>query len=385
MRGSERPLMRTALVHDWLIDFRGAERVVEQIVQIPELGIEKLYTLLFSRSEFLDSPIGNLEVEESVLVKFPLSKRFYRQYIILLPFSAEQFDLSEYDMVISSSHSVAKGVITRSDQLHVSYCHTPMRYVWDLYHLYLRQMGLTKGIKGNIVRLIFHYVRMWDYLASRRVDIFVANSNYIARRIKKHYGREATVIYPPVNTDRFMPSSRREDYFITVSHLVPYKRIDLIVRAFNKINLPLLVIGDGPDMRAIKSIAGQNIELLGRLSDQEVSEYMSKARAFVYAAEEDFGIVPVEAQSAGVPVIAFGKGGVGESILDGETGVLFQEQNVASLIGAIQRFLKYEDRFDPAFIRQNAMRFSAERFRKEFRDFVLSKYEEFKAGKSVRM
>lgn len=319
------------------------------------------------------------------MVKFPLSKRFYRQYIILLPFSAEQFDLSEYDMVISSSHSVAKGVITRSDQLHVSYCHTPMRYVWDLYHLYLRQMGLTKGIKGNIVRLIFHYVRMWDYLASRRVDIFVANSNYIARRIKKHYGREATVIYPPVNTDRFMPSSRREDYFITVSHLVPYKRIDLIVRAFNKINLPLLVIGDGPDMRAIKSIAGQNIELLGRLSDQEVSEYMSKARAFVYAAEEDFGIVPVEAQSAGVPVIAFGKGGVGESILDGETGVLFQEQNVASLIGAIQRFLKYEDRFDPAFIRQNALRFSAERFRKEFRDFVLSKYEEFKAGKSVRM
>lgn len=377
--------MRTALVHDWLIDFRGAERVVEQIVQIPELGITKLYTLLFSKKEFLSSPIGSMDVEESVLVKLPLSKRFYRQYIIFLPFAAEQFDLSEYDMVISSSHSVAKGVITRSDQLHVSYCHTPMRYVWDLYHLYLRQMGLTKGIKGNIVRLIFHYVRMWDYLASKRVDLFVANSRYIARRIRKHYGREATVIYPPVDTERFMPSRRRDDYFITVSHLVPYKRVDLIVRAFNKMKLPLVVIGDGPDMRKVKAMSSPNVELLGRLSDQEVTEYMSKAKAFVYAAEEDFGIVPVEAQAAGVPVIAFSRGGVSESVLEGKTGILFQEQNVASLIGAVQRFIKHEDGFDPAVIRRNAERFSPQRFRQEFRDFVLSQYEDFRAGKNVRV
>ncbi|MGC8893757.1 MAG: glycosyltransferase family 4 protein [candidate division WOR-3 bacterium] len=377
--------MKTAMVHDWLIDFRGAEKVVEQIVQIPELGIEKLYTLLFSRSEFSCSPIGTMEVEESVLVKLPLSKKLYRQYILFLPFAAEQFDLSEYDMVISSSHSVAKGVITRSDQLHISYCHTPMRYVWDLYHLYLRQMGLTKGIKGNIVRLIFHYVRMWDYLASKRVDLFIANSKYIARRIRKHYGREATVIYPPVDTERFMPSHRRDDYFITVSHLVPYKRVDLIVRAFNKMKLPLVVIGDGPDMRAIKSLADSNIELLGRLSDQELAEYVSRARAFVYTAEEDFGIVPVEAQASGIPVIAFGKSGVSESVIEGKTGVLFEEQNVASLIGAVQRFIKNEDRFDPAFIRSNAERFSSQRFRHEFRDFVLSKYEDFKAGKNVRV
>jgi glycosyltransferase involved in cell wall biosynthesis len=376
--------MRTALVHDWLIDFRGAERVVEQIVLIPELGIKKLYTLLFSKREFSGSPIANLEVEESILVKLPLSKKFYRQYILFLPFAAEQFDLSEYDLVISSSHSVAKGVITRTDQLHISYCHTPMRYVWDLYHLYLRQMGLTKGIKGNIVRLIFHYVRMWDYLASKRVDVFVANSKYVARRIKKHYGRESTVIYPPVDTERFTPSHRREDYFITVSHLVPYKRVDLIVRAFSKIKLPLLVVGDGPDMHKIKAMASPNVELLGRLSDQEVGEYMSKAKAFVYAAEEDFGIVPVEAQAAGVPVIAFGKGGVVESVLEGETGILFEEQNVASIIGAVQRFLKHEDKFDPAVIRRNAERFSPQRFRQEFRDLVLSKYEEFKAGK-IRM
>jgi len=376
--------MRTALVHDWLIDFRGAERVVEQIVLIPELGIKKLYTLLFSKREFSGSPIANLEVEESILVKLPLSKKFYRQYILFLPFAAEQFDLSEYELVISSSHSVAKGVITRTDQLHISYCHTPMRYVWDLYHLYLRQMGLTKGIKGNIVRLIFHYVRMWDYLASKRVDVFVANSKYVARRIKKHYGRESTVIYPPVDTERFMPSHRREDYFITVSHLVPYKRVDLIVRAFSKIKLPLLVVGDGPDMHKIKAMASPNVELLGRLSDQEVVEYMSKAKAFVYAAEEDFGIVPVEAQAAGVPVIAFGKGGVVESVLEGETGILFEEQNVASIIGAVQRFLKHEDKFDPAVIRRNAERFSPQRFRQEFRDLVLSKYEEFKAGK-IRM
>jgi len=377
--------MKTALVHDWLIDFRGAEKVVEQIIQIPELGITKLYTLLFSRNEFLSSPIGSMDVEESVLVKLPLSKRLYRQYILFLPFAAEQFDLSEYDMVISSSHSVAKGVITKSDQLHISYCHTPMRYVWDLYHLYLRQMGLTKGIKGNIVRLMFHYVRMWDYLASKRVDLFVANSKYIARRIRKHYGREATVIYPPVDTEKFMPSHRRDDYFITVSHLVPYKRVDLIVRAFNKMKLPLVVIGDGPDMRAIRSLANPNVELLGRLSDQEVAEYMSRAKAFVYAAEEDFGIVPVEAQAAGVPVVAYGRGGVGESVLEGETGVLFEEQNVASLIGAVQRFIKHEDRFDSALIRRNAERFSSQRFRQEFRDFVLPRYEDFKAGKSVRV
>jgi len=377
--------MKTALVHDWLIDFRGAEKVVEQIIQIPELGITKLYTLLFSRAEFAGSPLGSMDVEESVLVKLPLSKRLYRQYILFLPFAAEQFDLSEYDMVISSSHSVAKGVITKSDQLHISYCHTPMRYVWDLYHLYLRQMGLTKGIKGNIVRLMFHYVRMWDYLASKRVDLFVANSKYIARRIRKHYGREATVIYPPVDTEKFMPSHRRDDYFITVSHLVPYKRVDLIVRAFNKMKLPLVVIGDGPDMRAIRSLANPNVELLGRLSDQEVAEYMSRAKAFVYAAEEDFGIVPVEAQAAGVPVVAYGRGGVGESVLEGETGVLFQEQNVASLIGAVQRFIKHEDRFDSALIRRNAERFSSQRFRQEFRDFVLPRYEDFKAGKNVRV
>lgn len=377
--------MRTAFVHDWLIDFRGAEKVVEQIIQIPDLGIAKLYTLLFSRDEFFNSPIGKMDVEESILVKLPLSKRLYRQYILFLPFAAEQFDLSEYDMVISSSHSVAKGVITRSDQLHISYCHTPMRYVWDLYHLYLRQMGLTKGIKGNIVRLIFHYVRMWDYLASKRVDLFVANSRYIARRIRKHYGREATVIYPPVDTERFMPSRRRDDYFITVSHLVPYKRVDLIVRAFNKMKLPLVVIGDGPDMRKVKAMSSPNVELLGRLSDHEVTEYMAKAKAFVYAAEEDFGIVPVEAQAAGVPVIAFSRGGVSESVLEGKTGILFEEQNVASLIGAVQRFIKHEDGFDPAVIRRNAERFSPQRFRQEFRDFVLSKYEDFRAGKNVRV
>ncbi|MGB9589473.1 MAG: glycosyltransferase, partial [Candidatus Hydrothermia bacterium] len=196
---------------------------------------------------------------------------------------------------------------------------------------------------------------------------------------------EATVIYPPVDTERFMPSHRRDDYFITVSHLVPYKRVDLIVRAFNKMKLPLVVIGDGPDMRAIKSLANSNIELLGRLSDQELAEYVSRARAFVYTAEEDFGIVPVEAQASGIPVIAFGKSGVSESVIEGKTGVLFEEQNVASLIGAVQRFIKNEDRFDPAFIRSNAERFSSQRFRHEFRDFVLSKYEDFKAGKNVRV
>ena len=371
--------MKTALVHDWLIDFRGAERVAEQIVQIPDLRIEKVFTLLYNRSEFSDTPMSRLPVEESVLTKVPLAKRLYRQYIALLPFAVEQFDLSEYDLVISSSHSVAKGVVTRSDQLHISYCHTPMRYVWDLYHLYLRQMNLVRGLKGNFVRLIFHYVRMWDYIASRRVDYFVANSNYIARRIRKQYGRDAVVIYPPVDTDKFRPQDTRGEHFVTVSHLVPYKRIDLIVSAFNKMKIPLVVVGDGPDIRKMRAMAGPNVHVLGRLSDEDVATQMARARAFVYAAEEDFGIVPVEAQACGTPVVAFEKGGVAESVLDGKTGILFPEQSVSSIISAVQRFIRHEDEFDPALIRANSERFSVDRFRREFRDFVLQKYEEFKA------
>ena len=370
--------MKSALVHDWFISFRGAERVAEKIVQIPELNISRIFTLLYKKAEFADSPISRVPIEESVLAKIPLSKRLYRQYILLLPFAVEQFDVSDYELVISSSHSVAKGVITRSNQLHISYCHTPMRYVWDLYHLYLKQMNLVRGIKGNIVRLIFHYVRMWDYLASQRVDHFVANSHYIAGRIKKHYGKDADVIYPPVNVERFKPSENKEDFFLTVSHLVPYKRIDLIVNAFNKMREKLVVVGDGPDMRKIKALAGPTVEVVGRLSDPEVADLMARAKAFVYAAEEDFGIVPVEAQACGTPVIAFGKGGVAESVIHNKTGLLFPEQSVSSLISAVQRFLRHQDEFHPSEIRENAMRFSEQRFSKEFAQLVLDRFQHFK-------
>jgi glycosyltransferase involved in cell wall biosynthesis len=294
-----------------------------------------------------------------------------------MPLAVEQFDLAKYDLIISSSHAVAKGVITGPDQLHICYCHSPIRYAWDMQGQYLKESGLEEGLKGLIVRYLLYKIRNWDYRTANGVDFFISNSDYIGRRIKKIYRRDSTTIYPNVNVDDFELHEKKEDFYLTASRMVPYKKIDLIVKAFK--NMPdkkLIVIGDGPQMNKVRSITGNNINILGYQSFDVLRDHLQRAKGFVFAAEEDFGIIPVEAQACGTPVIAYGKGGALETIIDGKSGVFFYEQTELAIQSAIEKF---ESNFksDPKSIRQNAMRFSTERFKTEFKLFVDKRCDDF--------
>ena len=367
--------MKFALVHEWLLGIAGSEKVLEAIY---ELYPSPIFTLIADKNRLENSPLRNANIFTSFIQKLPFARTKYRNYLFLFPLAIEQFDLSEYDVVISSSHAVAKGVLTKANQLHICYCHTPIRYAWDLYHQYLKESKINKRLKGLIVKLILHYIRIWDYSASQRVDYFVANSRYVAKRIKKIYNREAFVIYPPVEVDKFEVYTNKENFYLTVSRMVPYKKVDLIVEAFSKMpDKKLIVIGDGPDLKKIKAKSSRNVELLGYQPFEVLKDYMQKAKALVFAAEEDFGIVPVEAQACGTPVIAFGKGGVLETVIKGRTGIFFEEQTVESLIEAVKFFEKIEDSFDYKVIRQNAEKFGKERFKKEFKSLINKKIEEF--------
>jgi glycosyltransferase involved in cell wall biosynthesis len=290
-----------------------------------------------------------------------------------MPFVIEQFDLSMYDVIISSSHAVAKGILTRSDQLHICYCHTPMRYAWDLYHTYIQRSGLNRGLKGLIAKYILYRIRQWDMLSSFRVDYFISNSHYVAKRIKKIYNRDSVTIYPNIDVDQFELCTEKENYYLACSRLVDYKRIDLIVDAFNKMtDKKLIVIGTGPDYKKISKIAGSNIKMLGYQSLDELKRKMQRAKALIFAADEDFGMIPVEVQSCGTPVIAFGKGGCLETVKENETGVFFYKQNSEAIIDAVNRFEKQD--FDYVKIRKHAEQFSEERFKREIKEFVLDKY-----------
>ncbi len=293
-----------------------------------------------------------------------------------MPLAIEQLDLSEYDLIISSSHAVAKGVITNANQLHICYCHSPIRYAWDLYHQYMQESGLNRGLKGKIAKLVLHYMRIWDYTTANRVDYFVANSQYIARRIRKVYNKEATVIYPPVDVDSFTMFPDKEDFYFTASRFVPYKKIDLIVEAFSLLpDKKLIVIGDGPDFNKVKAKATANVSLLGYQSFQVLKDHLQRAKAFVFAAEEDFGIIPVEAQACGTPVIAFGRGGACETVIDGVTGILYKEQTVKSLTDAIKKFDQNAALLEAAVIRENAEKFSAVTFRNKINKFIQHKLD----------
>lgn len=361
--------MKVAIIHDWLVTWGGSEQVLGQIVQLyPDSDI---YALIDFFPEAERDFILNKKVTTSFIQRLPFAKKKYRSYLPLMPLAIEQFDLSEYDLIISSSHAVAKGVLTNSSQIHICYCHTPMRYIWDLQNQYLKWRKLNKGIKGLITKTILHYVRIWDLSTTNRVDHFITSSHYIARRIKKIYGRDSTVIYPPVDIEKYHIGNIKEDFYLTASRMVPYKRIDLIVEAFSEMSgKRLIVIGDGPEFKNVKRKAKKNIELLGYQKDNILKEYLQKAKAFVFAAEEDFGILPVEAQACGTPVIAFGRGGVLETVVEDKTGIFFKEQTAKSLIEAINIFEKKQDMFKPDEIRKNVARFSTDRFRKEFRDFI---------------
>jgi glycosyltransferase involved in cell wall biosynthesis len=372
--------VKVAVVHDWLVVYAGAERVLEQILDVfPDAD---LYSLI----EFLpDAERGFIQhkpVRTSFIQALPFAKQRYRFYLPLMPLAVEQLDLSSYDLVISSSYAVAKGVLTSPDQLHISYVHSPIRYAWDLQHQYLREAGLERGMKGWLARLMLHRIRIWDTRTANGVDHFVANSRFIARRIHKVYRRKAHVIHPPVDVSSFSLRENKEEFFLTASRLVPYKRIDLIVEAFTRMpDKRLIVIGDGPEASKLAALAGHNVTLLGYQPNEVLHDYMQRAKAFVFAAEEDFGIVPVEAQACGTPVIAYGKGGVLETIrgLDAShpTGVLFEEQTSGSLCHAVAELEADYTRFNPAAISAHAQKFSAARFKSEFGAYVEGRWQAF--------
>lgn len=349
--------------------YAGAERVLEQMLKVyPEAD-------LFSMVDFLDEGkrgfILDKPVKTSFIQNMPFAKSKYRSYLPLMPFAVEQFDMSDYDLIISSSYAVAKGVIASPDQLHICYIHSPIRYAWDLQFQYLKESGLDSGVKGWVAKYLLHRIRKWDVISANRVDIFVANSRFIKHRVEKVYRRGAVVIYPPVSVDEFELCEEKDDYYLTSSRLVPYKKIDLIVKAFSKMpDKRLKVIGYGPDYEKICSAAKgfSNIKIMGYQEFPVLKKHMQKAKAFVFAAEEDFGIVPVEAQACGTPVIAFGKGGVLETVVNGKTGVYFDKQSVESIIKATGEFEGMK--FSPLAVRKNALQFSSDIFKKCFKKLV---------------
>ncbi|MEJ8307244.1 glycosyltransferase family 4 protein [Saccharibacillus sacchari] len=371
--------MKVAIIHDWLTSYAGSEKVLEQMIQIfPEAEI---YSLVDFMPEKDRGFLQGKEVHTSFIQKLPLAKKQYRQYLPFMPLAIEQFDLSSYDLILSSSHAVAKGVITGPDQLHISYVHSPIRYAWDMQPQYLKESGLQKGLKGAMAKIILSRIRLWDYRTSNGVDHFVANSQFIANRIWKVYRREASVIYPPVNVSAFTAREDKEDFYLTASRMVPYKKMDMIAAAFAQMpDKKLVIIGDGPDMEKVRKHESANIHILGYQPDHVLVDHMQRAKAFVFAAEEDFGITPVEAQACGTPVIAYGKGGALETVkgLDelAPTGVFYDEQNPAAIIEAVQRFEAEKAKILPTNCRKNAMRFSPEVFRQNLQTHIHNKQSE---------
>lgn len=363
--------MKIAIVHDWLVGYAGGERVLEQIIACYPTAD------LFAVVDFVPAEergfLGGRPVTTSFIQRLPLARRHYRSYLGLMPLAVEQFDLTGYDVVISSSHAVAKGVITGPDQPHISYVHSPMRYAWDQQHQYLRQSRTDRGLKGAYARWLLSRLRQWDVRTANGVDLFIANSHYIARRIRKAYRREAVVIPPPVDTELFHPGGVRGDAFLVASRQVPYKRIDLIAAAFARMPELLLVIsGAGPEHARIRAAAGgaPNITFLDPCSPAAMAARMQSARAFVFAGEEDFGIVMAEAQACGTPVIALDRGGAREIVAGTDapapTGVLFSEQSVEGVMQGVRDFIAAEPSFDAASCRAGAERFSIARFRTDF-------------------
>ena len=372
--------MKIAIVHEWFDSYAGSEKVLEQMLKVyPEADLFAVVDFLPPNKRWF---IQNKNVTTTFIQKLPKAKNKFRKYLPLMPLAIEQLDLRKYDLVISNSHCVAKGVITGPNQLHISYVHSPIRYAWDLQQQYLEEANLQYGLKGWIAKIILHYMRLWDNRTANNVDYFVSNSKYIAKRIQKCYRRTAEVIYPPVAVNDFTICKQKEDYYLTASRMVPYKKIDLIVEAFSKMpEKKLVVIGDGTQFEKVKSKAKnfENIVLLGYQPFEVLKEKMQKAKAFVFAAEEDFGIVPVEAQACGTPVIAYGKGGALETVINYDkekpTGIFFKEQTVGSIVDAVKIFEKNITLFKPENCRENAEKFTEERFWSEFKKFIENRIE----------
>jgi glycosyltransferase involved in cell wall biosynthesis len=360
--------VRSAVVHDWLPVFAGAERVLAEILEVvPNADVFTLVDFLEgSDREFL----RDRRVETSFIQRLPGARKSYRRYLPLAPLAIEQFDLRDYDLVVSSSYIVAKGAITGPDQLHVSYVHTPIRFAWDQQFDYLELLRGRSALSRAVFRATLHYLRMYDVSTASRPDHLVVNSDYVRRRVEKYWRRDATVIHPPADLPGVTPTragTAGEGYYVTVSRLVPYKRIDLIVDAFSGMpEKKLVVVGDGPERRNLEARAGSNVQFVGHVSAAQKRDYLERARAFVFAAREDFGIAPVEAMSAGIPVLAYGVGGARETVIDGETGLFFDEQSPSSIEDAVRRFENGSAVNDFRAIRAHADQFSSVRFRDEF-------------------
>jgi glycosyltransferase involved in cell wall biosynthesis len=354
--------MRVAIVHYWWLSNRGGEAVVSALARMfPDAD---LFVHVCDEALVRETlgPGFRGRIVQSFIARLPGARRHYQKYLPLMPLASEQLDLSDYDLVLSSESGPAKGVITRPDALHICYCHSPMRYVWDMYHDYTRA-------SGRIVRWLFppiaHYLRLWDRASADRVDHFVANSGFIAARIRKLYRRDAAVVHPPVDVLAFDPGGPRGDHYLVLGQLVRYKRAELAVQAFNQLGLPLTVIGEGEQMRALQRLARPNVRLVGRQSFEAIRQQLQSCRALVFPGVEDFGIVPVEAMAAGAPVIAYARGGACETVRDGVTGVWFHEQSVDALKAAVQRVESGVLRFDPQALHQHARSFDSARFVRE--------------------
>jgi glycosyltransferase involved in cell wall biosynthesis len=368
--------LKYALVHEWLTPKAtgGSELVVREILNHIDAD---LYALIDFESNNAESYLYKRRIGTTFVQHFPLARNGVQKYLPFLPLAIEQLDLREYDIILSSSHAVAKGILTTPDQLHICYCHSPMRYAWDLTFDYLKASKLGNGLPGLATRYLLHRLRFWDVLTANRVDYFLANSQHTARRIWRCYRREAKVIYPPVNIEGLPFFSQKEDFYLIVSRLVSYKQVSLIVKAFNQLQRPLVVIGTGPEMKKIQEIADSHIQILGWQPDEVVKKYMATAKAFVYAACEDFGIALVEAQACGTPVIAYGAGGALETVRDIRTsevgtgtGIFFPNQTETDLVEAVQMFEAYEDKFNPEYARSHAAQFSPETFAERYLDFI---------------
>jgi glycosyltransferase involved in cell wall biosynthesis len=372
--------LNVAIVHDWLYTVGGAERVLSAIVRC--LPGATVYALFDALTEDERSRIGHTHTKTSFLQKMPGIRSRHRLYLPLMPLAVEQFDLSGYDLVISSSYAVAKGVLTGPDQLHLSYVHSPMRYAWDLQHQYLREAGLDRGVRGWLARVILHRMRMWDSRTAHGVDGWMANSHFVARRIGKIYGQKAVVIPPPVTIPSAPPACAKADYFLTASRLVPYKNVRAIVQAFAALpNHKLIVAGEGPERGKLEGLAGGNVEFHGYVPDVQLRKLMREARAFIFAAEEDFGITPVEAQGEGTPVIALARGGARETIAASgaaPTGLFFNRPTPGEIVDAVHRYLQTEQRYLGVECWRNALRFSEERFTSAFINHIRLEWASFR-------
>lgn len=364
--------MKIAIVHDWLVTDAGAETVLAEMLKLYPTA--DLYSVVDFMPEKDRHFLQGFKIQTTFIQQLPQAARRYRSYLPLMPWAIERLDLSSYDLILSSSHAVAKGVVSRPGQPHICYCHSPMRYAWDMREEYLREAGIDAGMRGWLARYLLERLRKWDFNNSAGVSQFIANSGFIAERIRLSYGRDSVVVYPPVDTEYFTPGGEKDDFYLAASRFVPYKRMNLIVQAFSRMpKKRLVVIGDGPQYETARANAGPNIEFMGYQPRDVMRDYLRRARAFVFAAKEDFGILPVEAQACGTPVIAYGAGGALETVqglgcagVERPTGVFFETQTAEAIIEAVEWFEKNKDQFLVEVCRDNAMHFAPEKFRREY-------------------